>query len=74
LGKENQLLRKLDPPTNTLVSNDESAMNFLGSQNKKNVGKRRLRPQVLLRIYRLSVKMWAYTRISGALARKAIPS
>jgi hypothetical protein len=48
---------------NTLASADESAMNFLDSQHKKNVGKRRLRPQKLLRIYRLSVKMGACTRI-----------
>jgi hypothetical protein len=38
-------------------------MNVPGSQIKKNVEKRRLQPQKLLRIYRLSVMMWACTRI-----------
>jgi hypothetical protein len=57
-GTEKELLRKLEThPTNTIASNDESAMNFPGSQTKKNVEKRRLRPQKVLRIYRLSAKM-----------------
>jgi hypothetical protein len=39
-GKEKELLRKLEThPTNAVASADESAMNFSGSQNKKNVGK-----------------------------------
>jgi hypothetical protein len=39
-GPEKELLSKLEThPTNTIASNDESAMNFPGSQNKKNVEK-----------------------------------
>jgi hypothetical protein len=49
-------------------------MNFLGSQNKKNVEKDTYNLKKLLRIYLLSVKMLACTRISSALARKANPS
>ena len=57
VGKGEGAAQNIDPPINTIASNDESAMNFPGSQTKKNVEKRRLRAQKVLRIYRLSVKM-----------------
>jgi hypothetical protein len=48
-------------PTSTIASGDESTMNVPGSQIKKKVAHDLKK---LLRIYRLSVMMWACTRIS----------
>jgi hypothetical protein len=39
VGKGEGATQNIDPPINTIASNDESAMNFPGSQNKKNVEK-----------------------------------
>jgi len=39
VGKGEGAAQNIDPPINTIASNDESAMNFPGSQNKINVEK-----------------------------------